>query len=380
MKSRIRPPIESTDAPYTCAKGKSEHDGRELKLPHYKTSLTPPSWPTELASEVERKLAQAEEVLEDVARREQVLAAQVNAHRHWIAELAEERALFDGERKNHAKQVKQAEEALNRMREELALKSQTLELRRQADVDHRPASAPSAAPIETEGSWTPQEAQGADGSERVVGPVPDAVPLLSRLAKQAADFASLAHTVTELQRHLAGERTGHDAMARSQMDELRKREEALVQRESETDKRINELTADRESLARAQEEFAIANRENAERQLKFQATETDLAARENALALRTGKLREEEARLTSKQNAIAALVDGHHQRENELLRREQDVRERAAELGRRQAELATTETEVRAAGREAVAMQEALERVNGELAAGLAKLRNAVAE
>src|SRR5829696_3791058 len=128
MKSRTMPPIESSDTPYACSMRNASED-RALTPPQYKTSLTPPSWPTGLASDsaAEQKLARAELSLDDVARREQILLVQIKAHRHCTAELAEERALFEAEQANHAKKVKQAEEALIRMRAQLALESQTLE-------------------------------------------------------------------------------------------------------------------------------------------------------------------------------------------------------------------------------------------------------------
>src|SRR5687767_1580560 len=102
MKSRILPPIESTDTPYTSDKRRAGEESRELTLPEYKTSLTPPSWPTAAASDsAERKLARAEMALEDVARREHILATQIKAHRHCALQLAEERALLEAERINH---------------------------------------------------------------------------------------------------------------------------------------------------------------------------------------------------------------------------------------------------------------------------------------
>jgi hypothetical protein len=293
MKSRIKPPIESPDMPYACHNRKASEEARELTVPQYKTALTPPSWPGGMAPDTaaERKLARAEDLLEEVDRREQMLATQIKAHQHCAAQLAEERALLEAERVNHAKKVRLTEEALNRMREQLALESQTLDEKKrshQTGADHKDEHIADGA------SRNPQSAEEL---KRVVNPASDAAPLLSRLAKQAADFAALADTVTELQRQLAEERAEHEVMVRSQMDELHKRQEALAQRESEMDKRINDLNADRQSLARAQEEFAAARRENAEWQLKRETIETDLAEREKALALNTEKLEAREMAL-----------------------------------------------------------------------------------
>jgi hypothetical protein len=294
MKSRIKPPIESPDMPYACHNRKASEEARELTVPQYKTALTPPSWPGEMAPDTaaERKLARAEDLLEEVDRREQMLATQIKAHQHCAAQLAEDRALLEAERVNHAKKVRLTEEALNRMREQLALESQTLDEKsrsHQTGADHKDDHIAERA--------ASQDPQGGEGLKRVVNPASDAAPLLSRLAKQAADFAALADTVTELQRLLAEERAEHEVMARSQMDELHKRQEALAQRESEMDKRINVLNADRQSLARAQEEFATARRETAEWQLKRETIETDLAEREKALALNTEKLEAREMAL-----------------------------------------------------------------------------------
>jgi hypothetical protein len=286
MKSRIKPPIESPDMPYACHNRKASEEARELTVPQYKTALTPPSWPGGMAPDTaaERKLARAEDLLEEVDRREQILATQIKAHQHCAAQLAEERALLEAERVNDAKKVRLAEEALNRMREQLALESQTLD---EKSRSHQTGANHKDEHIADGVSRNPQ---GAEEVKRVINPASDAAPLLSRLAKQAADFAALADTVTELQRQLAEERAEHEVMARSRMDELHKRQEAMAQRESEMDKRINDLNADRQSLARAQEEFAAARRENAEWQLKRETIETDLAEREQALALNTEKL------------------------------------------------------------------------------------------
>lgn len=384
MKSRTMPPIESPDTPYAAAsRRKAGEANREPAIPPYKTSLTPPNWPTELApgSAVERKLARVEMVLEDVARREEILAAQINAHRRSVAELAEERARWDAQRSAHAEKVKLAEETLIRMREELALERQKVEdqaKRTHAGVEpgdgHEAADAKAAH--EANSSHTPQDYPGAQASERVENPAPEVGELLSRLAKQAGDFAVMAGTVMEMQRQLTGERTRHEELG----VELRQRDEALAQRESESAQQLNaatqQLNADRESLARAQEAFAVAKKDHAELQQKLEATEADLGRREKAHALKTEKLHEEEAALTSKRNAIASVEDGHRQREADLLRLERGVRERAVDLARREAELATSEAEIRAAGREAAAMQEAVDRLNAELDAGLAKLRS----
>lgn len=370
--------------PYASAsRRKAGEANREPALSQYKTSLTPPNWPTELApgSAVERKLARVEMVLEDVARREEILAVQVNAHRRGVAELAEERALWEAERTAHAEKVKLAEEALIRMREELALERQKVEDQAksfQAAVepgDRHAAADPKSAQIETNRARPLQDRQGAEASERAENSAPAVGELLSRLAKQAGDFAALAGTVMELQRQLTEERTRHEELGA----ELRKRDEALAQRESEAAQQFNaatlQLNADRENLARAQEAVAVTKKDLADLQQKLESTETDLAKREKAHALKIEKFREEETTLTSKRNAIATVEDGHRQREADLLRLERGVRERAAELARRESELATSEAEIRAAGQEAAAMQDAVDRLNAELDAGLAKLR-----
>ncbi len=123
-------------------------------------------------------------------------------------------------------------------------------------------------------------------------------------------------------------------------------------------------------------EYAAAERERAEWQLKLEATELDVAKREKELALNSAKLNEEQARLISKGNAITAVEVGQREREAELLRLEQDLRQRASDLARHRSELTTTEEQVRAAGQEAVAAREAVDRLRGELDAGLEKLRS----
>ena len=78
----------------------------------------------------------AQAALDEVARREQVLANQVKAHRECIAQLAEERALLEAERNEHTKKVKLAEEVIARMREELTL-----------DPDRALSDGPNAWPL-----------------------------------------------------------------------------------------------------------------------------------------------------------------------------------------------------------------------------------------
>src|SRR5688500_1675528 len=103
MKSRIVRPLESPDEPYMCDKATARARARELSLAEYKTSLTPPSWPAEAAADTtaDRRLVRTETALDEVARREQVLAMQVKAHRDCVAQLAEERALLEAERNEH---------------------------------------------------------------------------------------------------------------------------------------------------------------------------------------------------------------------------------------------------------------------------------------
>jgi hypothetical protein len=276
MKSRILPPLESPDAPYAF---ESRKPGPENREPKYKPSLTPPSWPAESAPEtaVERRVARAERLLEDITAREQALATQLKEHCHSVAQLAEERALFDAERINHAKNVKSAEEALTRMREKLALDSQALEERQKGGAG---------------------QSHAAENS--------DAAPLLSRLAKQAADFSSLVQTVSELQRQLDEERAGREERARSQRDQFRQREEALLQRESEADKRIKQLAADGDRLACAQEEFVLAKKENAELQLKLETGEKNLIAREKVLE---EKRRDFDERLRNFRESFSKLIE-----------------------------------------------------------------------
>ena len=181
MKSRTMPPLESPDTPYAASRRKAGEANREPALSQYKTSLTPPNWPTESApgSAVERKLARVEMVLEDVARREEILAVQVNAHRRSVAELAEERALLEAERTAHAEKVKLAEEAMIRMREELALEKQKVEDQAkssQAGVepgDGHAAAEPKPAQIETNSDRLSQDRQGAPASERIENAAPE---------------------------------------------------------------------------------------------------------------------------------------------------------------------------------------------------------------
>src|SRR5687767_2140654 len=94
--SRMIRLLESPDTPYSCNKRKARPEDAPT-TPQYKTSLTPPSWPTDLQSDVaaDRKLARAETAMAEVARREQVLATQVKAHHSGVAQLAEERALLE---------------------------------------------------------------------------------------------------------------------------------------------------------------------------------------------------------------------------------------------------------------------------------------------
>ena len=142
------------------------------------------------------------------------------------------------------------------------------------------------------------------------------------------------------------------AAAKSRADELRQREEALAQRESESGKRIHEATlqlnADRERLTREQADVSALKKENTELQLKLEATEADLAQREKALAENSGKLYQEEARLASKRNAIAAVEEGQRQRETELARLEKEARERAADLAHHAAQSADAALAARA--------------------------------
>ena len=373
MKSRVRP-LESPDQPYMSDKVTARARARELSLSEYKTSLTPPSWPAEATADAtaDRKLARAETALDEVARREQVLAMQVKAHRDCVAQLAEERALLDAERNEHAKKVKLAEDALARRREELSLESENL-IQQHKSLD---AARQEAARIATEVVRRHAE----KSPERVGHPAPDAGKLLPQLAKQAADFAALTETVTRVQQELVQARAEHDATVTTQMDDLRKRGAALAQRESEAEKRINtatlQLDADLQRLERAQMEFAAAERKHAEWQLKLEATELDVAKREKELALNSAKLNEEQARLIAKGNAITAVEVGQREREAELLRLEQDLRQRASDLARHRSELTTAEEQVRTAGQEAVAAREAIDRLRSELDAGLEKLRS----
>jgi len=261
-------------------------------------------------------LARAEMASEDVARREQILADQVKAHRECVAELAEERALFEAERISHAKNVRLAEEALIRMREKLALGSQELEEKRKSNE---------ADQHETAGPGRPQDPQGAVESERVGNPPPDAGQFLSRLAKQAADFAALAETVTELQQQLSSERAQHEVTAGSRMKELHEREAALEQCESEANKRINaatlQINGDRENLARSQEELAVAKRELSELLLKLEQQSSELAKREATLE-QAGKeadlLRQQALELRNERLALESKVAALEARETAL--------------------------------------------------------------
>ena len=65
MKTRIVRPLESPDEPYMADKITARARAHELSMSQYKTSLTPPSWPAEMASEstADRKLARAETAL-----------------------------------------------------------------------------------------------------------------------------------------------------------------------------------------------------------------------------------------------------------------------------------------------------------------------------
>jgi hypothetical protein len=62
--------------------------------------------------------ADPERALNDLARREQILAVQVKAHRFCIAQLEDERARFEAERATGA--ARATDEAKARAREELA--------------------------------------------------------------------------------------------------------------------------------------------------------------------------------------------------------------------------------------------------------------------
>ena len=314
MKSRTKPPIESLDTSYTPNVRAREE--KEVTHSQFKISMTPPPWPAELSSDsaVERRLARAEMTLDDVARREQMLSAQVKAHRHCVAELAEERALLEAERRTHAQQVKQAEETLIRMREQLALESQKLEEKRKRDE---------ADQVETAGSRSPQDPQGAVASG--TSPASGAGELFCRLAKQAADFAALTETVKEIQGQFSAERTRHEVTARSQMEQLRERESALAQRESEASKRISaatlQLHGDRETLVRAQEEFVVAKRELAESLLKLEQRSSELAKREATLE-RAGReadeLRQQAVGLRNERLALESKVAALDARETAL--------------------------------------------------------------
>src|SRR5688572_2929117 len=252
MKSRILRPIESPDEPYMSDKRKARAQAVELSMAQYKTSLTPPSWPNDSAPDAvaDRKLAQAETALDEVTQREQTLANQIKAHRQCVAQLAEERALLDAERIEHEKKVKLTEDTLLRTRDELALESEKLARQRES-LD---AAKQESARLATEA--------GLRKADR------DANQFLPQLAKQAADLAALTETVAKVQQKLAQARAEHDATAKTRMEELGKREEALAQRESEAEKRFNTTTAqhetDLQSLERAQTEFAAAKKQHAE--------------------------------------------------------------------------------------------------------------------
>ena len=66
-----------------------------------------------------------ERMVDDVARREQILAVQVKAHRFCIGQLAEERARFEAEKE--AANARTADEAAARAREALAQERQEFE-------------------------------------------------------------------------------------------------------------------------------------------------------------------------------------------------------------------------------------------------------------
>jgi chromosome segregation ATPase len=306
MKSRARPPIESPETSYTPNVRANDDQ--------YKTSLSRPSWPKELPSDatLERKLVRAEMALDDVARREQILAGQVKSHRECVAELAEERALFDAERAAHAKKVKLAEDALFRMREQLALDVA-------ADQENG-----------TEGSRT-QGAKGAAESEIAGSSAPDA-QFLSRLTKQAADFAVLAQTVTELQRQLSEERTRHEETVKTETGKLNEREAALAQRASEASKRFDaatlQLNTDRESLTRAQEEFAVAKKEFAESQLKLEAATAKLRGEIDALAL----ARQEQSRISTALDQRSAELAKREASLEHVSKEADDVRQQGIKL------------------------------------------------
>ena len=263
--------------------------------------------------------------LDELARREQILAVQVKAHRFCISQLADDRARFEAER--DAATARMAEAAMARAREELAQERQALTQwktnesaaleQQHAELVRRDAELQEfRLHLEAEQQRILSSPPPASTSTRAPMPGADAAPLLGELAKKAVDFAAMVDVVTDMQRQLAEARSTHEAMNKRHADALQQREDALTERE----------------------------KDDAER---FAAAEAQLAMERQQL-------------LEAKQ---------------EVARMEQEYKERRTELVRRQAEVSSAEQENVAARQEAMSLLESAERTREELDAAAAKLK-----
>lgn len=342
---------------------------------------------TEADAIAQRRHDESEKALNDVIRREQILAVQLKAHRHCAAQLADERARFEAERA--ASTAHAADEALARAREELTLerqafarwtKSESAELdrrkevlaRREAEIEN----ARTQVEAERQRSVNLPAAQGS--SSGLAEPGADTYRLLADMAKRAVDFAAMVEAVTHTQRKLDEARSGHEAMVARHLEEMGEREAGLAERETAAAGRIHaaevQLDAQRQLVVQAQQELAAREAKLAASQRVVEAAEARLANQERAQRENVDKFAQEAARLETSRKTLGAEEDRLRQRNIELDRLEQAAQGRSAGLIRRQAEITAAEQEILAARQEAVGMLEAAARARDELDAAAAQL------
>src|SRR5688572_21626812 len=220
--------------------------------PPHDTSLNTPGTQSGVGGTSFPPYATGDVKLDELARREQILAVQVKAHRFCISQLADERARFEAER--NAANARMAEAAVARAREELAQDRQALtnwKTNESAALEQQHAElARRAAKLEEVRLHLEAEQQRilstpppASTSTRAPMPGGDASPLLGELAKKAVDFAAMVDVVTDMQRELAEARSTHEAMNKRHVEALQQREDAVAEREKEVTERLTTAEA-----------------------------------------------------------------------------------------------------------------------------------------
>jgi chromosome segregation ATPase len=341
----------------------------------------------EIDPAAQRQHAETEKALNDVIRREHILAVQLKAHRHCAAQLAEERARFEAERA--ASTAHAADEALAQAREELErervafvrwTKNEAAELERRKEVLAR-----REAEIENARTQLERERQRNASlpapevvAGRVAEPDADTHRILEDLARRAVDFAALVEAVTHTRRKLDEARSGHEAMVQRHLEEMREREDGVAARESAAAGKIQaaeaELEAQRRLLGQAQEDIAAREGKLTELQRELEASEVRLGDGEKLQRETAEKLAQETARLETTRKALLAEEERLRQRQSELDRLEQAAQGRSAALIRRQAEITAAEQEIVAARQETLGMLETAARTREELDAASAQL------